>query len=158
VHPLRETDSPSWYRAGLRFECSRCGRCCRGAGNVWVSDSEIAELARELELSEGELRALHTRHSRRAGHSGVVLRQKRNQDCVFWDDARGCRVYRVRPRQCRTYPFWQAVVSSPGSWEAEGEHCPGIGHGPVHAADAIGALAAEDGIPRARTRRKLAKR
>ena len=40
-----------WYAGGLRFECSRCGDCCRGRGYVWVSDAEIEQLATHLEIS-----------------------------------------------------------------------------------------------------------
>ena len=146
----RQTKSAEpWYADGLRFECSRCGHCCRGAGNVWVSDPDIASLARALEVSDAELRALYTR---RAGRSGLLLRQKRNQDCVFWKPESGCQVYAQRPRQCRTYPFWRGIVHSRESWESEASSCPGIGHGSLHAAEGIEAKAADDGIPERRTR------
>jgi Fe-S-cluster containining protein len=142
--------SEAWYRDGLRFECGRCGHCCRGAGNVWVTDADVARLAEVLEVSDAELRARYTRRRSR----GVSLRQKRNQDCVFWDAETGCQVYAQRPRQCRSYPFWAAVVRTSESWQAEAERCPGVGRGPLHSATAIDASAADDGIPRARTRLK----
>ncbi len=138
-----------WYANGLRFECSRCGECCRGAGNVWVSDTEISSLAQVLEVSDAELRSLYTR---RAGRRGVVLRQKRNQDCVFWHSESGCKIYAQRPRQCRTDPFWRGLVHSRESWESEASSCPGIGRGSLHAAEVIEARAADDGIPEHRTR------
>ncbi len=142
--------SEAWYRDGLRFECSRCGHCCRGAGNVWITDADVARLAEALEVSDAELRARYTRRRSR----GLSLRQKRNQDCVFWDASTGCQVYAQRPRQCRSYPFWAAVVRTSESWQAEAERCPGIGRGPLHGATAIDASAADDGIPPARTRLK----
>jgi Fe-S-cluster containining protein len=138
-----------WYAEDLRFECGRCGLCCRGAGNVCVSDAEISSLAQALEVSDAELRSLYTR---RAGRRGVVLRQKRNQDCVFWHSKSGCQVYAQRPRQCRTYPFWRGLVHSSESWESEASSCPGIGRGSLHAAEVIEARAADDGIPEHRTR------
>ena len=147
----RQLKSPErWYADGLRFECSRCGHCCRGAGNVWVSDADVASLAQALEVSDAELRSLYTR---RLGRSGVVLRQQRNQDCVFWHPESGCQVYAQRPRQCRTYPFWRAIVHSRESWEEEASSCPGIGRGSLHAAEGVEASAAADGIPEHRTRR-----
>ena len=66
-------DRNPWYREGLRFRCTRCGNCCRGAGNVWASDDEIAALAERLELSDADVR---NRYTRRAGR-GVALRQAR---------------------------------------------------------------------------------
>ncbi len=149
----REQDP--WYREGLRFECTRCGRCCRGAGNVWVNDDEISALSARLEICEEEFRDDYTR---RAGRRGVSLKQKRNQDCVFWDAKAGCSVYEDRPRQCRTYPFWAGIVHSEDNWLAEGKACPGIGEGPLHLASAITEVAADDGIPAGRTRLRIEKK
>ena len=149
---LTEVEDP-WYREGLRFECTRCGRCCRGAGNVWISDDEIEALAKRLELSDEGFRGEYTR---RAGRRGIVLGQKRNQDCVFWDDRRGCTVYEDRPRQCRSYPFWSANVVSQEAWAEESASCPGIGDGPLRPAEEIARIAADDGIPAHRTRARKA--
>lgn len=151
-----------WYGEGLEFECHRCGACCRGPGNVWVSDAEIGGLARALEMEEDEVRAVYTRRaaprarSRHGGGPDTVLRQKRNQDCIFWEPGSGCSVYAQRPRQCRTYPFWEAIVHSRETWEEESRACRGIGCGPARAAEEIAALVAEDGIPRHRTRTRTA--
>ena len=31
-----------WFKEGLKFECQRCGRCCRGEpGVIWVNKKEI---------------------------------------------------------------------------------------------------------------------
>ena len=137
-----------WYQDGLRFRCTRCGSCCRGAGNVWIADDEIATLATSLEMSDAQFRVAYTR---RAG-DGIVLRQKRNQDCVFWSSGHGCSVYAQRPRQCGSYPFWSAIVHSRENWGAEAGSCPGIGAGELHPAEEIVARASADGIPERRTK------
>ena len=129
-----------WYRDGLHFACTRCGGCCRGAGTVQVSDAEVRGLARRLEMPDREFRAAYTRELRGGKFS---LREKRNKDCVFYD--RGCTVYEDRPRQCRTWPFWRAVVDSRERWTEEAADCPGMNQGPVHDAAAIAALARDDG-------------
>jgi len=133
-----------WYREGLRFECTRCGRCCRGAGNVWVSEEEIDALAAHLGEDPAAFRA---RATRRAGKRGVVLRDRRNQDCLFYDRGSGCTVYAARPRQCRSYPFWRGHLVDREAWEAEAGHCPGLGDGPLYAREVIEARAAHDGLP-----------
>jgi Fe-S-cluster containining protein len=138
-----------WYRDGLRFRCTGCGGCCRGAGNVWVGEAEIDALAVRLGSSREEFCA---RYTRRPERRGVSLRQKRNQDCVFWDAEQGCTVYEDRPRQCQSYPFWSANVRSQESWALEAVACPGIGAGDLHDAEAIARTAADDGIPPHRTR------
>lgn len=137
-----------WYREGLRFRCTRCGNCCRGAGNVWVAADEIAALAESLELSDGDFRKGYVRRS----GLGIVLRQKRDQDCVFWSASSGCAVYEQRPRQCRTYPFWRGIVHSRKSWEDESRGCPGIGRGDLDLETEIAQTAGADGIPAHRTR------
>ena len=53
--------SERWYREGLRFGCTRCGNCCRGAGNVWADDGEIAVLAAALQMDEAEFRTVYVR-------------------------------------------------------------------------------------------------
>lgn len=157
------SDALPWYADGLAFECHRCGACCRGAGNVWISDAEITLLARALEMNEDELRLAYTRRAgprRRGGERDqdgpdTVLRQQRNQDCVFYAAGSGCSIYAHRPRQCRTYPFWEATLHTRESFEAEGLACRGIGCGGTRSADEITALAAADGIPRHRTRLRV---
>jgi hypothetical protein len=126
--------SEPWYRDGLRFQCTRCGHCCTGApGYVWVNDEEIAALAGHRGETVDEVTALYTR---RVGHRHS-LREKANGDCVFYDRAEGCTVYPVRPRQCRTWPFWESNVLTPARWQRTCEVCPGSGRGELIPAEEI---------------------
>jgi len=132
-----------WYVAGLQFQCTRCGHCCTGGpGNVQVTDDEIRRLAHALDVSVDEFTAWYTRRVHVKHRS---LREKSNHDCVFYDRRRGCTVYEHRPRQCRTWPFWQSVVRSPQHWAEEAEHCRGMNSGPLHSAEAITAACRNDG-------------
>lgn len=139
-------ESDPWYRDGLRFECTRCGRCCGGTpGFVWVTDAEIAALARRFGLSQAEFRH---RYTRRVDGYGISLTETDDYDCVFLDHDQGlCTVYEDRPRQCRTYPFWGKVLASPATWELEAEQCPGIRQGRRWRLTQIRPLARDDGIP-----------
>ncbi len=112
---MNETTSGApWYRDGLRFTCTRCGNCCTGdPGTVRVTDDEIDALAALLGIDRDEFRGLYTRELR---GGEVSLVEKRSNDCVFWDRKAGCRVYAARPRQCRAWPFWRAVVHSSETW------------------------------------------
>jgi Fe-S-cluster containining protein len=123
-----------WYKDGLRFQCTRCGHCCTGQpGYVWVNDEEIAAIAeyRGEPLAEGT--GLYVREVRR----GRSLREKANGDCVFYDKSAGCTVYPVRPRQCRTWPFWESNVATPEAWQETCERCPGSGKGELISAEEI---------------------
>jgi Fe-S-cluster containining protein len=117
-----------WYHNGLQFKCSGCGDCCTGApGYVWVNKAEIAALA---ELVDLDVETFMERYTRQIGirHSLVELP---NYDCVFLDAERHCTVYGARPRQCRTWPFWQSNIRTPEDWERTCEECPGSGTGPM---------------------------
>jgi Fe-S-cluster containining protein len=123
-----------WYRDGLRFTCTRCGACCTGEpGFVWIDDEELAALAEFRGETITEVTALYTRLSFR----GRTLREKANGDCVFCDRQEGCLVYPVRPRQCRTWPFWESNVKTPERWEHTCSLCPGAGEGELISADEI---------------------
>jgi Fe-S-cluster containining protein len=116
----------AWYKDGLRFQCTRCGHCCTGApGFVWVNDAEIATIAEFRRESESEVRALFT-HTALGDRS---LREKANGDCIFYDSKQGCTIYPVRPRQCRTWPFWESNVATAEDWQRASESCPGCGQG-----------------------------
>ena len=44
--PMHSTGDDAWYRGGLRFSCTQCGKCCSGApGYVWVTKDEIEQIA-----------------------------------------------------------------------------------------------------------------
>jgi Fe-S-cluster containining protein len=121
------TEEP-WYKDGLRFQCTQCGDCCTGApGFVWVNQEEIEELARMLGV---ELAEFERKYVRRVGVRRSLI-EFPNGDCVFFDgQARKCTVYEARPRQCRTWPFWQSNVKTPEAWEQTCQVCPGSGKGP----------------------------
>src|SRR4051812_36624834 len=101
--------SQPWYHEGLRFECTRCGKCCTGApGYVWLSEEEVAALADYLHEPLNQTLALYTRSVGRRRS----LREHSNGDCIFYDQSQGCKVYPVRPRQCRTWPLWESNVAT----------------------------------------------
>ncbi|MGQ0633649.1 MAG: YkgJ family cysteine cluster protein [Planctomycetaceae bacterium] len=129
-----------WYKDGLQFTCTQCGNCCTGpAGFVWVNDEEIAAIAKFVGKSvEGTL----ADHARRIGRK-VSLQEFSNGDCTFFDgQARRCTIYPVRPRQCRTWPFWDSNLESPQAWRRVEESCPGAGSGNFFSLQEIEAQAA----------------
>ena len=126
--------SEPWYKDGLRFKCTHCGNCCTGEpGYVWVDEAEIEAIARYRTEPAEQVIGLYTRVAKQ----GRSLREKENGDCVFYDRAAGCTIYPVRPRQCRTWPFWQTNVETPQAWQKTCEICPGSGKGDLISADEI---------------------
>lgn len=129
-----------WYKDGLSFQCTQCGNCCTGPeGYVWVNDAEIQEIATFIGKSIGEMKLEHTRLvSRRTS-----LKEFSNGDCTFFDpEKRGCKIYPVRPRQCRTWPFWNSNIESREAWQQVQQVCPGAGKGNFFSLEEIEAQAA----------------
>lgn len=120
---------PPWYQDGLKFKCTGCGRCCTGdPGHVWVNKAEIAALAAAVAM---EVPEFETRFVRRVGRRKSLV-ELPNGDCVFFDRrTRRCTVYRQRPRQCRTWPFWESNLATPADWAQTCRDCPGSGQGPT---------------------------
>jgi Fe-S-cluster containining protein len=126
-------DDP-WYQAGLRFQCTRCGNCCTGApGFVWVNEEEVEAIAEHLGEPAGRVEALYTR----AVDRRRSLRERSNGDCVFFERDKGCTIYSVRPRQCRTWPFWESNLATPETWQRTQRRCPGSGQGELIPAEEI---------------------
>jgi Fe-S-cluster containining protein len=118
-----------WYHEGLRFKCKGCGHCCTGEpGYVYVAKSEIEALAATLGL---EVPQFEEAFVRPVGRRKSLI-ELPNGDCIFFDNVtRRCRVYQARPQQCRTWPFWESNLRTPGAWERACRACPGSGRGPL---------------------------
>src|SRR5262245_54855299 len=124
-----------WFQDGLRFECTQCGDCCTGAaGYVWVTNEEIAALAATVGIKVHEFE----RNNVRRAVSRKSQIELSNGYCIFFDaKARKCKVYHSRPRQCRTWPFWDSNIQSPATWKKTCAICPGSGQGKVYSVEEV---------------------
>ena len=121
---MAKSEALPWYKEGLSFKCTGCGKCCAGCpGYVWVSLSEIKEMAEHLDLSTEEF---SEKYVRKIGKK-YSLKELPGKDysCVFLKNNQ-CSIYEVRPKQCRTYPFWPQILKSKESWREEAKDCEGI--------------------------------
>lgn len=101
---------------------------------MWVNKAEIAAIA---ELVEMEVAKFEQKYVRKVGVR-KSLREYANGDCVFFDnESRRCNVYSARPRQCRTWPFWDSNLRTAEAWEATCQECPGAGKGKLYDIDQI---------------------
>lgn len=116
---------PPWYKEGLHFKCTGCGKCCSGPpGYVWITEEEIAEIAKHLKLS---LQEFTKKFVRKVNGKLALIEKKRGDDfdCIFLHDNR-CTIYQARPSQCRTFPWWQQHLQSPETWNQLAKECEGI--------------------------------
>jgi len=116
-----------WYSGGLRFECTQCGDCCSGSeGYVWVNQEEINAMASRVGL---EPKVFEEKYVKRVGVRRS-LKERPGGDCVLLDEqTRKCTAYEERPRQCKTWPFWDSNIRTPDAWEETAQACPGCNKG-----------------------------
>lgn len=116
-----------WYEKGLRFRCTQCGNCCRNHGEyayVYLSEADIAAIAGHLDLERAAFLSAYCREE-----DGWVTLRMDQPACPFLAEDNRCGIYAVRPKQCRTWPFWREnLVRS--TWDGPvRECCPGIDTG-----------------------------
>ena len=121
---------PFFERFSLRFSCTQCGKCCITAGDyhVFLTESEAQEICSHLQLSRGWFRR---RYLRRLEEGDLVLASGTGDGCVFLSARGHCRVYPVRPLQCRSYPFWPELAGNARAWNREMRRCEGINQGEI---------------------------
>lgn len=163
--PQPEDQSASvapWYKDGLRFTCQRCGRCCSGpSGLVEASYGEARAMAQELGMEWEEF--LEQAALEYEGSFFMKeVRCRHGFDCILLDrfkkdghEITGCMARNSRPIQCRTWPFWPEVITSPQTWKLFRKRCPGIGVGELHPLEEIEAKAAQTHDPTAAPPRML---
>ena len=117
----------AWYSDGLRFECTQCGDCCSGSeGYVWVNQEEIDGMANRIGMDSA---AFEEQFVKRVGVRRS-LKERPGGDCVLLDpQTRKCTAYEERPRQCKTWPFWQSNIRTPEAWAEAAQACPGCNKG-----------------------------
>lgn len=132
--PTGHTDSGE---NGLRFTCTQCGNCCTGpTGFVLFTDIEAGAMAKSLAISKAEFYELHTRDTI-VGRSLNENKTGYGYDCVFLTrdektGKTGCSVYKTRPEQCRTWPFWDSNLRRKRDWAQAARGCPGMNSGELH--------------------------
>ena len=121
-----------FYEKGLRFRCLRCSQCCRYTpGYVFLSEKDLRGIAEFLHMDPQEVSSRYCRIVRVGGFKRLSLKEKDNLDCIFWEEG-GCTIYRKRPLQCRSFPFWSGNLISRDTWERTAVMCPGVGQGKRH--------------------------
>lgn len=124
-----------WEESGLNFSCTGCGRCCGGEpGDIWVTQEERKKISEELQMDEIAFRQQCLRRI----DGRCSIKEKENYDCLFLDaEARRCKIYKVRPLQCRLFPFWPSMLTDKRIWDYYAAFCPGMGSGRHYAPELV---------------------
>lgn len=135
---MSECPSALWWREGVLFTCKGCGDCCAGEpGAVWLTEKEQKRIAEHLCLSDADFKGRYLKKF----FGRTSLRECANYDCILLKrNPDMCSVYKVRPLQCRLFPFWPSVMRDKASWDYHASRCPGMGSGKLYTADVIAKL------------------
>jgi Fe-S-cluster containining protein len=102
------------------FECRQCGKCCKGYGGTYVSETDIEQIARYI---DADCDHFVDRYCHISGRR-PLLAQRRDGYCVFWNQL--CTIHPVKPLMCRKWPFLESLLVDSGNWLIMADACPGI--------------------------------
>ncbi|MFO8083982.1 MAG: YkgJ family cysteine cluster protein [Desulfobacterales bacterium] len=102
------------------FQCDMCGDCCRGFGGTYVTGDEIGIISKFLKMDP----ALFVKKYCQKNTTGIILAQKTDGYCVFWD--KKCTIHPVKPHMCKAWPFIEAVIKDVSNWHMMANVCSGI--------------------------------
>ncbi|MCS7205903.1 MAG: YkgJ family cysteine cluster protein [Leptospiraceae bacterium] len=105
------------------FTCIQCGKCCEGSGRVYFTKSDLLHIKQYLRLSNSEYSQLLKKLNLFEQNGLWVYRI--HSRCIFLDENQLCKIYPVRPLQCRTFPYWSYYFRSEKNFRKLLEHCPG---------------------------------
>lgn len=131
--PLQGEDPGLSGVVPFRFHCHRCARCCSGgSGHVWLSESELPQLASQLDMDQASFLARYVRRvpDPESGHLRLSLRESGSGEsggrCILLEGQNECSVYSARPEHCRRFPYSDQVLNDERAFEAARATCPGI--------------------------------
>ncbi|MDP6368526.1 MAG: YkgJ family cysteine cluster protein [Planctomycetota bacterium] len=121
------TEAQGGYPFG--FTCQRSGACCSGArGYVWLADGEARALADAMEMGEQAFARmfLRTVADPRNGELRLSLVEDADGRCALLAGRNECRVYGARPAHCRSFPYWESIMTDSAALARARASCPGI--------------------------------
>ncbi len=125
----------AFFKDGLHFECTMCGKCCKGEGIVALTEQELENIATFFRETKEFIKEKYVlkMYDKKYWLKDHVYRGEKA--CIFFYGK--CVIYPVRPVQCRTYPFWPTILSSEKTWDAEEQFCEGINKGKKYSYEEI---------------------
>lgn len=145
--PTKEIKISKLLENGIYFQCKMCGRCCRGfdEGEVYLYFDDIKRLAEKLNLKGKKgLRKFAEKYLKITSNTFYWVEPGEksgknykvptlgfkfigdDEHCEFLGEDNRCTIYDAAPFQCRSFPFWQMMVSSPKNIKEYSEKCPGL--------------------------------
>ena len=132
------------YKKGIKFECQGSGNCCisrSSYGFVYLSEIDLKRFAKYFNISVKKFKEKYCQVT--DGFIHLIEKKSLKGKCLFLNKNK-CSVYKSRPSQCRTWPFWNENMNSKIWNEDISINCPGIGKGNKIKSDSIKDFLKED--------------
>lgn len=105
------------------FNCTLCGNCCYGPGNVYFTERDLKNIKKFLMLENTKWKEFLQKLNLQKKNELYIYQVK--SQCIFLEQNHRCKIYPVRPLQCRSFPFWPSIFSSQNTISQLIESCPG---------------------------------
>jgi hypothetical protein len=89
---------------------------------VWLADGDMEAMAR----LRGTTVEAFTRDAVVLADDRLSLRERADGGCILLEGGDCCTVYEARPEQCRTFPYWDALLEDQARLAEAAAYCPGI--------------------------------
>ncbi len=120
-----------WYKDGVKFQCQGSGKCCISRGEygfVYVTAEDRRRMAKEFGVPT---RSFTSKYCKKTDEGYHLIEEPGRSECLFLENNQ-CSVYKARPTQCRTWPFWPEFLNAK-KWRSEVKNfCPGVGKGKLY--------------------------
>ena len=127
----------NWYKDGVRYGCTMCGKCCRANSKqdakekvISLTRVDISKIAKYLKMSQKAFQQKYLRKGYRETLVNFVELPDSSYACPFLDAAANrCTIYEVVPHQCQSWPFWAGAFESKEVWDSlTAISCEGVNH------------------------------
>ncbi len=91
-----------------KFECQKCGNCCRNPGYVYIGLDESETISKHLNLDH---KFFLDHYCDLIMKPRLTLKTNEDDSCIFLKDNQ-CMIQEVKPKQCKEFPFaWRTKDS-----------------------------------------------
>lgn len=84
------------------YQCQRCGNCCKWPGRVRITAEDLDKIALYLKSTPEEISEKFTDLD--PSRKFLILKNKKNGECIFLEGSNTCLVQRAKPLQCTGFP------------------------------------------------------
>lgn len=96
----------------LGFSCKSCGTCCKEKGYVFFNKSDISKASKYLGITSLIFISKYLDYDDSLGYHIKVDYENR---CNFLDKNDKCLIHKVKPTQCKTFPYWKEYTDKNGN-------------------------------------------